>query len=600
MEIYEQIRADREEGARRLVGEYRTRLQAAAMLLCGNAHTAEDLVFRAFEKAINRIDDFRPTGSFYYWIYTILLNFWRMDQRKRSVRQELMPKDELPETADTRPDPYQQMLFAGTAEAVRSAVQKLPDEFREVVVLRYFEELSTPEIARIVGVPEGTVRSRLHYAREALDAMLSSTELSPDFTERLIRATRARRSWFARSRFIASLAVAFALGAVAFASAVVVAAVGGGGRAARPVAVSADAAGLWKVASAVAAAPLEDEIDKSIERGLKFILSQQRSDGSFPGQFGDSAAVSALAGMAMLSKGHLPTDDTYGPALLKCLDYVLSTADMSETAAFRGYMGQRGNGRMYAHSIATLFLAEMSGMVDDGRQARLDRVLALAVRVILDAQNQRKDATHVGGWRYQPNSNDSDLSCSGWALMALRSAKMNGAAVPQEAIEKAVLYIKRRQRQTDGAFSYMYAEGQFGETLSGAAILCLELCGRHLDPTALKAQAYVRGCYKRVLPANGNTFYALYYTAQGLFQLGGETWKEFQDWMYATWLKRQGQDGSWRGQGDQGCPAYATAMMVLSFAVPYRMLPIYQRDETVDPEDDEEAETKGKDKENRQ
>jgi DNA-directed RNA polymerase specialized sigma24 family protein len=75
MEIYEQIRTDREAGTRRLVAEYRARLQAAAYLLCADEHEAEDLVFRTFERAILKIDDFRPTGSFYYWIYTILLNF---------------------------------------------------------------------------------------------------------------------------------------------------------------------------------------------------------------------------------------------------------------------------------------------------------------------------------------------------------------------------------------------------------------------------------------------------------------------------------------------------------------------------------------------
>ena len=81
MEIYELIKKDREAGARMLVSEYRARLQTAAKMLCGDESEAEDLVFKAFEQAILKIDDFRPTGSFYYWIYTILLNFHRMDVR---------------------------------------------------------------------------------------------------------------------------------------------------------------------------------------------------------------------------------------------------------------------------------------------------------------------------------------------------------------------------------------------------------------------------------------------------------------------------------------------------------------------------------------
>jgi hypothetical protein len=73
----------------------------------------------------------------------------------------------------------------------------------------------------------------------------------------------------------------------------------------------------------------------------------------------------------------------------------------------------------------------------------------------------------------------------------------------------------------------------------------------------------------------------MYYTAQGLFQIGGEPWKRFADWMYDYWIPRQAPDGHW-DVGESGCPYYQTALVVLAFAVPYRQLPIYQRDETVD------------------
>jgi RNA polymerase sigma-70 factor (ECF subfamily) len=173
-------------------------------MLCQDAHEAEDLVFRAFERAIERIDDFRPTGSFYYWVYTILLNFHRMDLRKRAARKEtVVPNDELPEVEDKSPNPLEEFAFRGSAEAVRTAVRKLPERYREVVVLRYFEDLSTPEIAKIVGIPDGTVRSRLHYAKDALYDMLCGTELSPDFADRLVRATRPRNSWLFRHSWIA-------------------------------------------------------------------------------------------------------------------------------------------------------------------------------------------------------------------------------------------------------------------------------------------------------------------------------------------------------------------------------------------------------------
>lgn len=588
MEIYEEIKADRESGTKRLVAEYRARLTTAAEMLCRDSHEAEDLVFRAFEQAILKIDEFRPTGSFYYWIYTILLNFHRMDLRKKSVRPEVLAREEMPEVEDES-NPFKEFVFRGSAEAVRTAVKMLPDNFREVVVLRFFEEMSTAEISKVTGVPEGTVRSRLHYAKDALHAMLSQTELSPDFTARLLKATRPK-GWLFRRSTVAALAVLLGFAAMATSVGTVIASVvakaDSSDRATEATPVTS---GLWKVLGGSSTfSPEADEIDRAVESGLKFIATQQRPNGSFEGQYGDSAAIPALVGMACLSKGHLPDSEPYGPMLLKCLDYVLSTANTSNTTQFHGYMGLAGNGRMYAHAIGTLFLSEMSGMVDDARQARIDEILPLAVKVILDAQNQNKsNPDYLGGWRYQPYSNDSDLSCSGWCLMALRSARLNGVRLPGDAIEKAVLYIKRTQRQSDGCFSYQGSTGQHADTLTGAAILCLELCGKHLDPDAMRGAQYVAKTYRRALGAkHGNVHYGLYYTSQGLFQLGGDLWKEFEAWMYETYLARQKPDGSWRGIGDEGNPVYSTSMAILAFTVPYRMLPIYQRDETVDADEE--------------
>ncbi len=348
----------------------------------------------------------------------------------------------------------------------------------------------------------------------------------------------------------------------------------------------------FSVAVQGAASPSVDEarktrIDKAVENGLRFLAGSIRPDGTFDGGSGRTTALPALAGMAFLSKGYLPNRAPYGEALNRAIDYVLAQADMRPDAPFRGYFGNEDNGRMYAHAIATLFLSECSGMVDEKRQKRIDQVLPHAVRVILDAQRHPKDnADHMGGWRYQPNARDSDLSCSGWALMALRSARLNGGGVPPEAIEQAVLYIKRTRRDRDGAFSYQGNGGQYAETLTGAGILCLELCGKHLAPESLAAARYVRSTYERALsPESGNyVFYGLYYSAQGLFQIGGENWTQFYDWLAESWLPKQRADGSWVNErnGSEGNPAYATAMMVLALTVPYRQLPIYQRDETVD------------------
>ncbi len=568
------------------MSEYRSRLMAMAMGLTSSSHEAEDLVFRTFERVIQKIDTFRSTGSFYYWLCSILVNFHRMDVRKAAVRPKFSGDGTIPEVAaEESGDIADGLDLAATTEAVRAAVRELPENFREVVVLKYFDEMSVEDIAMVTGLNVGTVKSRLHYAKEALYAKLHDNEVSARFTDRLILATRRRLHlrWaigavaiFAVCTLIGGVVATVSLGVKSFSSADGRFQGFGGGR----VRWATDVGGR-KVSS--------DAVDRAIDNGLAYLARQQKENGSYSGHYGASAAVPALAGMAFLAKGHVPGSEPYGGNIERAIDHVIACADMRDDAPFRGYMGGKDGGRMYAHSIATLFLAEASGMVDEKRQAKIDKLLPFAVKTILDAQNQKKGAAHLGGWRYTPNANDSDLSCSGWALMALRSARQNGAPVPPEAIEKAVLYIKRAYREGDGTFGYQGANGGNAGTLTGAAILCLELCGKHLDPMSLKGAKYLEKAYPNALKG-GARYYGLYYTSQGLFQIGGPIWRGFSSWMYDTFVPQQRADGSWGGNGNQGSDAYATAMTVLSLAVPYRMLPIYQRDETVDPDLKKEVE----------
>lgn len=334
------------------------------------------------------------------------------------------------------------------------------------------------------------------------------------------------------------------------------------------------------------AAPSEDEVDHAIERGLDYLLDVQQEDGSFKCKNGETTALPALAAMACLAKGHVPGDAKYGVLIDRSLDYILAHHDESGYfgAKFKNAGGHEVDGKMYAHAISTLFLTEVSGMVSQERQAQIDGILPRAIKIILDAQAIKKDRHHAGGWQYTPTTTQSDTSCSGWCLMALRSARLNGAPVPKSAIDAAVEYMHRHHDRNQGCFGYQDTT-RYSVTLSGAGILCLELCGRHDDPDSRSAARYLMNVYndpEKGMLRQEHRFYGMYYASQGLFQLGGENWKTFSDWMYSTWLPMQRQDGSWCGSGNEDSPVYSTAMIVLAFAVPYRQLPVYQRDETVD------------------
>lgn len=320
-----------------------------------------------------------------------------------------------------------------------------------------------------------------------------------------------------------------------------------------------------------------DKVDPAVENALRYLARTQRPDGTFPEGYGDSTGIPSLAGMAFLSKGHLPTEGPYADALNRCIDLVL--ASQKDDGLFE--KGNAGTGPMYAHNISTLFLSEVSGMVDPARQEKIALALPKALSLILRAQAVPKDDRNRGGWRYHPGSKDSDTSCSGWALMALRSAKLNGAAVPDAAIQDAVDYLKRHQDGSAGCFGYSNTNDH-NKSLTGMGLLCLELCGMHGSGETVKAADYVTRTF-RELPGDQFEFYGNYYNAQGMFQIGGRYWTEYAPWMYATYLPKQESDGSWPSR--EAGRIYGTAMMVLAFTVPYRQLPIYQRDETVGEEE---------------
>lgn len=328
-------------------------------------------------------------------------------------------------------------------------------------------------------------------------------------------------------------------------------------------------------------------VDLAVDRGLTFLVRDQAgnpaANGSFTDQYGATNGVVGLAGMAFLARGYRPDVPPYGAVINRSIDYILNTETKN------GYLGVRG-GKMYEHGIATLFLSEVSGMVDPARQQRIELMLPRAVKIILDAQNvpkQSKDGlVDQGGWRYEPDSKDSDLSVTGWCLMALRSARLNGAPVPNSSIDQAVVFIDRCRNRNSGGYGYLpghrhhsnrrWLEPDANFRLTGVALLCRELSGQHNDETSRKAGDFILGSLAGsggFLP-EGHEEYGTYYCAQAMFQLGGDYWETFAARMYQHLPAIQDNDGAWRTL--QGA-AYPTAMYVLALSVSYRQLPIYQR-----------------------
>jgi hypothetical protein len=313
-------------------------------------------------------------------------------------------------------------------------------------------------------------------------------------------------------------------------------------------------------------------MDESIDKALLFLSRTQERDGSWKAGGGANSAVTGLAVMAFLSAGHVPGEGRYGETVEKGIRAVLRMQMANGVIA-----SQQGH-VMYHHGICTLLLAEVVGMTDGDLAKEVKKKLEKAVNVILKAQRSR--GAHRGGWRYTVDPlGDSDISVTGWQLMALRAAKNVGCDVPPECIDEAVEYVKRCFDRGTGGFSYMAQGGRATPACTGTSILGLELCGKdkHHAPEALKGGSYLLGHP----PSWGQMhfYYTVYYGSQAMFQLGGNYWKSYREKLHKALLQHQSFNGSWQGgDSDAGFgPNYGSAMAVLALTVEYRYLPIYQR-----------------------
>ena len=174
MDLIDEILADRAAGTRRLVAEYGARLHGTAFRICGNAADAEDYTFRTLERAIGRIHLFSRKSSLFTWLYEILVNLIRTDARRKAANA-LVFQAKLPECADERPNVGESLSAEDEAIVVRKAISELPQPYRALLVFRYYEDMTVPEIAGIVSLPEGTVKRKLHEAKNLVRAKIMRT-----------------------------------------------------------------------------------------------------------------------------------------------------------------------------------------------------------------------------------------------------------------------------------------------------------------------------------------------------------------------------------------------------------------------------------------
>jgi RNA polymerase sigma-70 factor (ECF subfamily) len=165
-------------------------LRAFGISLCGNVDRADDLVQETLLRALANIDSFQPGTNMSAWLFTILRNLFRSEYRKR--RREVEDADgRYAETLKSQPEQTSRVEF----QEFRSALNKIPDDQREALILVGASGFSYEEAAQICGCAVGTIKSRVNRARNRLAHLLSietPADLGPDVTTRAVLAGNDR------------------------------------------------------------------------------------------------------------------------------------------------------------------------------------------------------------------------------------------------------------------------------------------------------------------------------------------------------------------------------------------------------------------------
>ena len=356
--------------------------------------------------------------------------------------------------------------------------------------------------------------------------------------------------------------------------------------------------------------------EAAIELGLDFLARHQSADGSWtfndfgqgrPGYEQERAAIqadTAATGLALLSflgAGYDHFDDKYQDRVAAGLNFLVKNQRPDGDLYLPQDQYTNRVAQLYSHGIASIALCEAYGMTGD---PRLAKAAQSAIDFIVASQHEQR-----GGWRYTPGYM-SDLSVSGWQLMALRSGELAGLEAPQETYESVKKFLDRCQASSDDGSRYVYnpyaantptqRHGRSPSTVMTSVGLLMRLYtgwNREHDDLRRGADHLLAN-----LPTLGSldeppqvgtignpmrdTYY-WYYATQVMFHMKGAYWEQWNDALHPLLTESQIQSGTFAGSWDPRRPVpdkwgphagriYITTLNLLSLEVYYRHLPIYE------------------------
>ena len=172
----ERVLAGDTEAFEGIVRRWQGPLVNLAWRFCRDRRRAEEMAQEAFLKAFRFLDRWRGEAAFSTWLFAVATNVYRSQMRRyRPVEVEL---DELRDARDGR-DPEEEASRQETAGTVRRLVGALPPKYRDALTLFYFMDMDVAAAARSLGIPQGTLKARLHRARARLKDQLESRSGAP-------------------------------------------------------------------------------------------------------------------------------------------------------------------------------------------------------------------------------------------------------------------------------------------------------------------------------------------------------------------------------------------------------------------------------------
>ena len=181
-----------------LMERWHDRIHALCTRMVGSVHTAEDIAQEVFARIFEKRKDYDPEKRFSTWLWRIAVNRCYDELRRVHRRPEFSideQEDEtglLPEALIETATPGEHVAERDEAQRVREALAQLPEMYRAVIILRHYHGLKLREVAEVLGVPDGTVNSRMAEALAQLSRLLEPT--FPDYKAHRTRADKRTKS----------------------------------------------------------------------------------------------------------------------------------------------------------------------------------------------------------------------------------------------------------------------------------------------------------------------------------------------------------------------------------------------------------------------